>query len=91
MATVTLSLSACVKIILGCADMNLHVSDSNFNSCLSVENVKIGEEMILFKIGMVRNLNSPTDWHSLCTTLNTLYTFEDNLILVIERKRKIFS
>jgi len=31
MATVRLSLSACVKIILGCADINLHVSDSNFN------------------------------------------------------------
>ena len=48
---VTLPLSACVKIILGCANINLHVSDSNFNSCLSIGDVKIGEEMI-FKIGI---------------------------------------
>jgi len=48
-ATVTFPLSAYVKIILGCPDINLHVSDFNFN-CLSVGDVKIGEEIILFKI-----------------------------------------
>jgi len=33
-----------VKIILGFADINLYVSDFNFNSCLSVGDVKIGEK-----------------------------------------------
>ena len=37
---------------------------------------------------MVRNFNSPID-DILCATLNTRYAFEDYLILVIERKRKI--
>ena len=49
-ATVTLLLSAWVKIILGCADIDAQVLDSIFTNCLFVGEVKIGEEMILFKI-----------------------------------------
>jgi len=46
-------LSARVKTMLGYADINVRVSDSNFNNCLSVGDVKIGEEMILFRIGII--------------------------------------
>ena len=46
----TLPLSACVKMMLGCSDIKMRVSDSIFSNSLSIGDVTIGEEMILFKI-----------------------------------------
>ena len=48
----TLPLSAYVKMMLGCSDTKMRVSDSIFNNSLSIGDVTIGEEMILFKIGI---------------------------------------
>ena len=51
-ATVTLPLSARVNTVLGCADKNNRVSDSILVNCLWTSEVKTGEEMIFFRMGM---------------------------------------
>jgi len=38
--------------MLGCSDIKMRVSDTIFNNSLSIGDVKIGEDMILSKIGI---------------------------------------
>ena len=91
-ATVTLPLSACVKLMLGCIDTNVHVSDSNFNNCLSVGDVKIGEEMILFKIGIewfVTSILLPMG--ILCVLFSTLFLHSKIILFLLLKGSAKFS